>query len=1004
MPLQTLDLRLASHTGLVLYGAASGDLAGIAVAGAGDINGDGLDDMIVGASFAAGADGVAGAQTGRAYVVFGQTDRHTGGLDLARVGDGIAGFVIVGEETGDSAGRSVAAAGDVNGDGFEDLVIGAPGADGPGNSRVDAGAAYVLFGKSAPFAAAVGLGSIAAGSGGFVMHGARAGDQAGFSAGRAGDLDGDGYDDLAVAALSADGIGAATANAGSAYVLYGGSRDFSTAVDLATPLPGDGVLVIEGGNFAFDETGTSIAAAGDINGDGLDDLAIGAPNADGPNRTEDFLGSTYVMFGREGGHGANLSFADIAADGTGLILYGEDPPDEAGFAVSSAGDINGDGIGDLVIGAPNAGGPDNTRPFAGDTYVLFGRAGGFPSPIDLGKLALGTDGFVIHGRAALDRLGNTVAAVGDVNGDGFDDLAIGALGSDGPSAAREDAGETYLLFGRTGAMPAHIDVGSADWGLDGMVILGADAFDQSGVSVAGAGDIDGDGFADLIIGAFGGAGLENGRGFAGEAHVIYGGDFTGAVTMVGTVAAETLTGTGMADAMVGGAGDDTLDGRGGADALTGGVGNDVLRVRDALFRRVDGGHGTDTLVLDANEVLLDLPALGRHRLRGIEAIDIGGTGANGLVVDRHALLALPDSGTSLRVAGGADDFVLVTGTGWTEGVQNGGLRSFGNGAAHLLVAPEIRTILLADGGQAVLAGPPVTRAEGDVGTVDCVVSVRRLGDVSAILQLDYTVAGTGPRPADAQDFAGGTLPAGTVTFAAGAAVASVTIALAGDTVVEGNESFAVIFTTGAPAAVLADAVAVATIAADDPIMDIAAADSATSVALPVTPEFYAGPVAGIEKELILLGNTGTNISAGGANWFIHSGRGNDAIATLAGRNVLDGGAGSNFLTGGTGADTFFVDTRGANAPIWSTVTNFSSGEAATLWGLSNTAFDIAWLDDLGAAGFKGLTLIATTSGSPTAASLTLSGYTRADLDSGKLLVAFGNEPVSGSDYMYVFAT
>ena len=130
------------------------------------------------------------------------------------------------------------------------------------------------------------------------------------------------------------------------------------------------------------------------------------------------------------------------------------------------------------------------------------------------------------------------------------------------------------------------------------------------------------------------------------------------------------------------------------------------------------------------------------------------------------------------------------------------------------------------------------------------------------------------------------------------------------------------------------------------------------------------------------------------------GSGEDAIAAHGGTNVIDGGAGSNFLTGGTGTDTFFVDDRGSSADIWSTVSNFHAGDAATIWGVTPQDFDFAWADNEGAAGFTGLTLHATSAGKPTA-SLTLSGYSSADLNNGRLSISFGT--VEGNNYMYVHA-
>jgi hypothetical protein len=122
--------------------------------------------------------------------------------------------------------------------------------------------------------------------------------------------------------------------------------------------------------------------------------------------------------------------------------------------------------------------------------------------------------------------------------------------------------------------------------------------------------------------------------------------------------------------------------------------------------------------------------------------------------------------------------------------------------------------------------------------------------------------------------------------------------------------------------------------------------------------------------------------------------------------VLDGGTGSNFLTGGIGDDTFFVDDRGAAAPIWSTVNNFHPGDAATIWGVTPSDFDLSWVNGQGATGYTGLTLHATAAGVPTA-SLTLAGFTRAALYDGEITVSFGSTAatngLSGSTYMYVHA-
>jgi hypothetical protein len=181
---------------------------------------------------------------------------------------------------------------------------------------------------------------------------------------------------------------------------------------------------------------------------------------------------------------------------------------------------------------------------------------------------------------------------------------------------------------------------------------------------------------------------------------------------------------------------------------------------------------------------------------------------------------------------------------------------------------------------------------------------------------------------------------------------------------------------------------------------IAAFDTTTNQPLGVVGQAYTGPVVGLQNEYINITGDGLNIGVTTDNWFIHSGAGTDAIAVHGGTNVLDGGTGSNFLTGGSGTDTFFVDDRGPTTDIWSTVVGFHAGDAATIWGVTPQDFGLAWVDGQGAAGFTGLTLHATAAGRPTA-SLTLAGYSQADLGNGRLAVTFGADPASGSAYMFV---
>lgn len=163
---------------------------------------------------------------------------------------------------------------------------------------------------------------------------------------------------------------------------------------------------------------------------------------------------------------------------------------------------------------------------------------------------------------------------------------------------------------------------------------------------------------------------------------------------------------------------------------------------------------------------------------------------------------------------------------------------------------------------------------------------------------------------------------------------------------------------------------------------------------------FTGTLPYIAEQYVTVTPDSLNIVASSPNYFIHTGGGNDAVQLLGGTNVVDAGAGSNFLVSGTGRDTFYLDDRGTTADIWNTVSKFHSGDAATILGIGPSA-SLAWADKEGAPSAAGLTLHASAPGRPMA-SLTLAGFTKADLASGRITTSFGS--TGGADYLSVQAT
>ena len=441
---------LATSVTWTATGDREGASFGTSVAGAGDVNGDGYADVIVGAPSYT-SDPVNQSGEGAVFVFYGSPSGLSATPD----------WMVESNQADAAFGTSVSTAGDVNGDGFDDVIVGAPGFS---NGQDNEGAAFVYYGS------ATGLSP----SQNKVVMSNQSASNFGWSVATAGDVDGDGYSEVIVGAPDYDN---GQENEGAVFVYRGSAAGLDTTLKWTAEL--------DQANAVF---GTSVATAGDVNGDGYADVIIGAP---GYTNGQEKEGAALVYHGSAGGlTTVNWTVESNQKDAS------------LGWSVASAGDINADRYDDVIVGAPWY---SNGQTNEGKAFVYHGSASGLTSV-----------NWTVESNQEGSFFGFSVSTAGDVDKDGYDEVIVGA---DFYDNAQEKEGAAFVYHGSASGLQTTMAwMGESD-----------QEYGYYGRSVAAAGDVDKDGFADVVVGA---PGFDRGETFDCGADFVYRGGAAGSFFLI----------------------------------------------------------------------------------------------------------------------------------------------------------------------------------------------------------------------------------------------------------------------------------------------------------------------------------------------------------------------------------------------------------------------------------------------------------------------------------------